>query len=377
MIKVRSETAGRTVVGLAALLLASGNGLSSAAAAEPEPVYTGTITDAYLWTYVDYSGRGRDDGLAVVAKSHQEEGNLDTEPGWYMVEGLTSAQILWGASTNSAPGTTGSCIHSVAIGGTAVFAGPPARAVASWINPWISLDFPDLRKAGGTRVEGPGFTAVSAKPGRYQAALAVECGSLGSARWTLPVVVLPAPDPDRPDGVSIEDGQDFVNSPRVRLWLGWEGLVDKVRVSNDGGFAPSKTKEIRLREGGPLDWTLVELAAERIPRTVYVKLHYVESGWQKQTFTDDIILDTVKPEVVNASLGGSGAARLSASQRTLRVKDKDNKSGIASMQVSSGKPKKKAKVVKFRKVVKVPGAGRVFVRVRDGAGNWSKWRVAG
>lgn len=30
------------------------------------------------------------------------------------------------------------------------------------------------------------------------------------------------------------------------------------------------------------------------PRTVYVKLHYVESGWQKQTFTDDIILDMVK-----------------------------------------------------------------------------------
>lgn len=118
------------------------------------------------------------------------------------------------------------------------------------LNPWISLDFPDLRKAGGTRVEGPGFTAVSAKPGRYQAALAVECGSLGSARWTLPVVVLPAPDPDRPDGVSIEDGQDFVNSPRVRLWLGWEGLVDKVRVSNDGGFVLSEDQ----RDQAPRRW---------------------------------------------------------------------------------------------------------------------------
>jgi hypothetical protein len=377
VIEVRLEMAGRTVVGLAAVLLASGNGLSDASAADPAPVYSGTITDAYLWTYIDYSGRGRDDGLAVVARSHQEEGNLDTEAGWYMVEGLTAAQVLWGASTTASPGTSGACTHSVAIDGTGVYSGSATSAFASWINPWITLDFPDLRKAGGTRVEGPGFTAVSARPGMHEAALAIECGPLGSARWTLPVVVLPAPDPDRPDGVSIEDGRDFTNSPRVRLWLGWEGLVDKVRVSNDGGFAPSKTKEIRLRDGGPLDWTLVELAAERIPRTVYVKLHYVESGWRKQTFTDDIILDTVKPEVVSASMGGSGAATLSASQRTLRVRAKDNKSGIASMQVSSGKPKKKAKVVKFRKAVKVPGAGPVFVRVRDGAGNWSRWRVAG
>ncbi len=369
--------AGRTVVSLSALSLAVGSGLSSAAAADPAPVYTGTITDAYLWTYVDYSGRGRDDGLAVVARSHQDEGNLDTEAGWYMVQGLTSAQVQWGASTAAAPGTAGTCTHSVAIDGTALYAGSPVSAFASWINPWINLDFPDLRKAGGTRIEGEAFTAVSTRLGRHEAALAVDCGPLGSARWTLPVVVLPAPDPDRPDGVSIEDGDDFTNSPTVRLWLGWEGLVDKVKVSNDGGFAPSKTKEIRLRQGGPLEWTLVELAAERIPRTVYVKLHYVESGWQKQTFTDDIILDTVKPEVVAASLGGSGAATLAASQRTLRVRAKDNKSGIASMQVSPGRPKKTAKVVKYRKALKVPGAGRVFVRVRDGAGNWSKWRVTG
>ena len=183
-------------------------------------------------------------------------------------------------------------------------------------------------------------------------------------------------DPERPSGISIDDGADFANSPRVRLWLGWEGLVDRVKVSNDGGFAPSKTREIKLRERGPLDWTLVELAAERIPRTVYVKYHYVESGWQKQTYSDDIILDTVKPEVVSASLGGSGTATLAAAKRTLRVRAKDNKSGIASMQVSVGKPKKKAKVVTFRKAVKVAGAGRVFVRVRDGAGNWSQWRSA-
>ncbi len=101
------------------------------------------------------------------------------------------------------------------------------------------------------------------------------------------------------------------------------------------------------------------------------------NGWQKQTYTDDIILDTVKPQVVSATVGGSGGATLTAAKRTLRVKAKDNKSGIASMQISTGKPKKKAKVVKFRKAVRFSGSGEVFVRVRDGAGNWSAWRTAG
>lgn len=357
--------------------LAWGLVASTAQAAEPPPVYTGSISDAYLWTYVDYSGRGRDDGIAVVAKSHQEEGNLDTDVGWYMVEGLSSAQVMWGASTTAPPDTSGSCIPNLAVDGVPLYAGVAATAFASWINPWINLDFPDLRKQGGTRVEGAALTNITANPGRYTASMSLDCGPLGSAAWTLPVVVLPPADPDRPVGISIDDGADFSNSPRVRLWLGWEGLVDRVKVSNDGGFAPSKTKEIKLRERGPLDWTLVELAAERIPRTVYVKYHYVESGWQKQTYSDDIILDTVKPKVVSASLGSSGAATLAAAHRILRVKARDNKSGIASMQISTGRPKKKTKTVKYRKAVKVAGSRSVFVRVRDGAGNWSKWRKAG
>ena len=122
-----------------AFALASGLVASTVQAAEPAPVYTGTITDAYLWSYIDYSGRGRDDGIAVVAKSHQEEGNLDTEVGWYMVEGLSSAEVMWGASTTAPPGTTGSCLPSVAVDGAPLYTGAPAAAFASWST---SLDQP-------------------------------------------------------------------------------------------------------------------------------------------------------------------------------------------------------------------------------------------
>lgn len=344
------------------------------ASADSAPVFSGALTEAHLYSYVDYDGRRSDDGVAIVAKSHQEEGGLDTPVGWYMTEGTTDAKVMWGASTSAPPGTTATCTHRISVGDSVIYEGSPTRAFASWINPWINFDFLDIR--WGVTVSGPQLAALTASPSQHVATAAVNCGSFGAASWTVPMIVLPRPDEERPTGVSIEDGADFVNSKRVRLWLGWEGLVDKVRVSNDGGFAPSRTEEIALDRRGALPWILVELAAERIPRQVYVKFHSVEQGWLRQTYSDDIILDTVRPEVMSASLAGSGLSSFTAAQRTLRVRAKDNKSGVAAMQVSAGKPKKKTKIVKFRKSVRVTGGGRVFVRVRDGAGNWSRWTRA-
>jgi hypothetical protein len=194
------------------------------------------------------------------------------------------------------------------------------------------------------------------------------------------LVITPSPPPGRDPGVSIEDGADYTNSSRVNLYLGWEKgqAFDKVKVSNDGGFAPSKTKEFDLTSSGPISWQLVDLGKERLPKTVYLKFRVASAPqyWYPQVYTDDIILDTVKPQVLSASMSGSGAATL-AGPRMVRVKARDNRSGLASVQVSAGKPNKKAKVRKFRKSVPAPKSSRVFVRVRDGAGNWSKWKVAG
>lgn len=217
-------------------------------------------------------------------------------------------------------------------------------------------------------------------PGLKSASFSIDCGTAGKASWSTPVTVLPAPLEGREPGVSIEDGANFTNSTAVQLHLGWEKgqLFDAVKVSNDGGFAPSKTKEFPLTSTDPIPWKLVDLGNERLPKTVYVKFRIAGTPtfWQPVTYTDDIILDTVKPQVLSATLSGSAAAAL-AGPRMVRVKAKDNKSGLASIQVSAGKPKKSAKVLRFRKAVPAPKSGRVFVRVRDGAGNWSPWRSAG
>jgi hypothetical protein len=214
---------------------------------------------------------------------------------------------------------------------------------------------------------------VLSYPHSGTATLKIDCGDYGGVSWTTPYTVLPASPPGREPGVSIDDGADFTNNPEVQLHFGWRGWdVDKVKVSNDGGFAPSRTRVFDLTSGDPLSWRLVVLGNERLPKTVYIRFHRAFGEWDDQTFTDDIVLDTVVPQIFSLSFAPPGD--LLAVRRAVRVRAKDNRSGIKAVQVSKGKPRKKTKVQKFRRTLAAPGSGRVFVRVRDGAGNWSKWR---
>jgi hypothetical protein len=60
---------------------------------------------------------------------------------------------------------------------------------------------------------------------------------------------------------------------------------------------------------------------------------------------------------------------------TLKLRATDNVSGIGGMQVTSNK-KKPGRFVAYKKTVKVAAAKTFYVRVRDRAGNLSRWRAA-
>ena len=296
--------------------------------------------------------------LAVNAGGASRPGMAYPEAAWYLTQGSTSAEVLWRLDFRGSFGGGDACKPSLRVDGRDLYSGP-AKSVPLF----------------DTVLDQHALLAVSSIIGEYTSQFSVDCGLRGTATWTMPLFVIPSVPPDGEAGVSVNASAEFTNSPQVRIQIGWDDLVDKVKVSNDGGFPAVKAKEFRLEADGFVEWALVDLGNERLPKTVYVKLHHPVDGWSK-TYTDDIILDTVKPQVLSASLSGSGAATL-AGPRVLRVKARDNKSGLASIQVSAGKPKKKAKVLKFRKSVPAPKSGQVFVRVRDGAGNWSRWRAAG
>jgi hypothetical protein len=85
-----------------------------------------------------------------------------------------------------------------------------------------------------------------------------------------------------------------------------------------------------------------------------------------ETFSDDVILDQIAPQVLSA--------RVRASR--LIVKAHDNRSGVRKLQLASSRahpppPRRFARTIRLSHVPK-----RLWVRVIDGAGNKSRWRSA-
>jgi hypothetical protein len=128
---------------------------------------------------------------------------------------------------------------------------------------------------------------------------------------------------------------------------------------------------------------------------VFTKVVYVRfigpSIDGSQSYTDDVILDTGKPNLYSATVTSAGSSVASnavtsasvARLRTFSVKSKakDKRSGVAKLQLNTKKRAAGAATVDYlakRKVQMSFGTSKkpraVYVRVQDGAGNWSKWK---
>ena len=108
---------------------------------------------------------------------------------------------------------------------------------------------------------------------------------------------------------------------------------------------------------------------------------YLRFGNDAQNFTDDIILDQTDPIVSSATLApaSSRAAVASAAAsrpRTylVRLRAKDQTSGVAKLQFANNRRRPSA-LRKFERNSRYKGVSAPkFVRVRDRAGNFSRWR---
>jgi DNA-binding beta-propeller fold protein YncE len=190
-----------------------------------------------------------------------------------------------------------------------------------------------------------------------------------------PAPVGPGLSFDGTEGVTVDAGAQFTNSPLVELTIKAPGGVTQVLLSNDGGFLAPVSRP--PDPSGRYSWTLATSGSERLPKTVYVR--FTGPGGQSAlTFSDDIILDQTAPQVSQASLSGGGSVSVVRAARkqkyTLRVRASDNASGVKELQLAANKrraarPRKFASRLTFRAATPPK-----FVRVRDGAGNFSKWR---
>lgn len=175
-------------------------------------------------------------------------------------------------------------------------------------------------------------------------------------------------------GVSINDGAQYTTTPDVTLSVAWPARATGLRVSNDGGFGNLTRFELTKT----VAWKLDSSGPERLPKTVYVRFSGANVN-EQQTFQDDIILDETPPVVISADAvfeeGAVATARAKGKRVRVKVRAKDSQSGIRRAQLTSRKSAPGPEVA-YRSTLRTAARGsRVYLRVRDGAGNWSKWKT--
>jgi 6-phosphogluconolactonase (cycloisomerase 2 family) len=183
------------------------------------------------------------------------------------------------------------------------------------------------------------------------------------------------------ESVSIDDGALYTDSPDVTLTVRAPGNATAVRVSNDGGF--DKASDLGVAPSHHYNWTLESSGPERLPKTVYVRF-VGPGGPSPLNFTDDIILDQTPPAFEGLSVTPVAATSVSAvaprkqpgARVLVKAKAADKTSGVGGIQITNSK-KKPGKTLKFKSRVTFSSTGpRVFARVRDRAGNFSRWKSA-
>jgi hypothetical protein len=169
--------------------------------------------------------------------------------------------------------------------------------------------------------------------------------------------------PRGPLGITINDGARYTNDPDVTISAIWPALATKMLISNDGGFRKATTVAVNLETG----WHLrIARSPDRLPQTVYVRFVGGRSG--AETYQDDIVLDMISPKLLTVE--AQPAAHEAGFRLSMHAKD--SISGVAFAQFARSRAHP-GRLVRYRHVMSVKHLPRL-IRVRDRAGNFSRWR---
>lgn len=191
----------------------------------------------------------------------------------------------------------------------------------------------------------------------------------------------------RPVGVSINDGAEFTNAKKVKMYVTGPSGSMKAIISNDGGFKKSTTFDL-VDASSVINWELVATKDERLPKTVYVKF-LTKTQTQSSPYTDDIILDTTIPVLSNVSAEANTAPASAVTVAAVKkptgakivVKATDANSGVGTIEIKSKKNGKTTTVIynkptaASQTVLVKTTAKTLYVRVLDRAANASPWKT--
>lgn len=239
--------------------------------------------------------------------------------------------------------------------------------------------------------------ATLEKPGFFSVGVRVTNDSGGQSEARTTIEARPARLPGAgPVGISINDAAQFTNDPKVKIRISWPALAAR-------GFASNKSDLVEavpfsLTATGAFIWTLDKTGPDRWPKTVYVKFEGAGAEADQIVYQDDIILDQASPTVVSAGLVGAAAPAGMAPRQSMRglsplrrkerpawyrirVRARDANAGVVAIQ-AAWSLRRKGPVVEIgrrnRLVNSVAPSWTPYrpklVRVKDAAGNWSRFK---
>lgn len=169
----------------------------------------------------------------------------------------------------------------------------------------------------------------------------------------------------RPIGVTINRGARFTRSARVRLAIRAPDAAGYLRISNDGVFDAF----LRVHREADERYRFELASGAHRRKTVYVRFDGPDLN-PIRTVTDDIILDRKRPLLHRVRV-------LSRTRRGLHValRARDSISAIRTAEFARVRARPFAPV-RYRKDITTGRSAR-WARVRDGAGNASRWRRIG
>lgn len=187
-------------------------------------------------------------------------------------------------------------------------------------------------------------------------------------------------------GVLINEDDDETTSATVSLAVTAAPGAVAYRVSNSASFRNARV----FLPTSPIVWELLASDEESVERTVYVQVYY--SNGSVAVYSDSITLlteidipDTDAPVIESVSVSRASAtaqtrtAAAGSSGPAFTVSARDRRSGVTRIEVRAAGRTVVTKVDATRRgshTVKLPrGAKSVQVRVRDAAGNYSRWRT--
>jgi hypothetical protein len=169
-------------------------------------------------------------------------------------------------------------------------------------------------------------------------------------------------------------------------------MTSQTALSNDGGFSKSQTQIFDYTDN-TIAWNL-RTSTSKLPRKVYIRYRLFADAndstlgrWEKQVYSDDIILDEAAPVITGMRVSATTSrattvldqvSKARTKVKAITITAKDDRSGVAGLDFTAQPGTGKIVKASYGSTIKLAltnSRNTVYVRVVDAVGNTSAWKA--